>query len=52
LKKIEFNITQTLLIIDGDCLEVALNQHEREFFEIAMKVKEIKIKHYYYFIFL
>jgi phospholipid-translocating ATPase len=40
LKKIEFNISQTVLIIDGDCLEVALNQHEREFFEIAMKVNK------------
>ena len=38
LKKIEFNIKQTVLVIDGDCLEVALNEHEKEFFEIAMNV--------------
>jgi phospholipid-translocating ATPase len=38
LNKIELNITQTVLVIDGDCLEVALNYHEKEFFEISMKV--------------
>jgi len=38
LKKLEANISQTVLIIDGDCLELALNHHEKEFFEIAMKV--------------
>jgi phospholipid-translocating ATPase len=38
LNKIEFNISQTVLVIDGDCLEVALNYHEKEFFEISMKV--------------
>lgn len=38
LKKLEFSIRQTVLIIDGECLEVALNFHEKEFFEIAMKV--------------
>lgn len=40
LKKIEFTIQQNILIIDGECLEVALNFHEKEFFEIAMKVKK------------
>jgi phospholipid-translocating ATPase len=29
----------TVLIIDGDCLEVALNQHEKLFFEASMKVR-------------
>ena len=38
LKKLEFSIRQTVMIIDGECLEVALNFHEKEFFEIAMKV--------------
>jgi phospholipid-translocating ATPase len=33
-----------VLIIDGDCLEVALNQHEKLFFEGSMKVRDI-IKH-------
>jgi len=43
LKKIDMNINQTVLIIDGDCLEVALNHHEREFFETAMKVEILSI---------
>ena len=38
LKILNFTIHQTVLIIDGDCLEVALNFHEKEFFETVMKV--------------
>jgi phospholipid-translocating ATPase len=38
LNKIEYSIAQTVLVIDGDCLEVALNDHEKRFFEISMKV--------------
>jgi len=56
LKSIELNITQTVLIIDGDCLEVALNLYEREFFEIAMKVinfiKYLINFHFLYIIFI
>jgi phospholipid-translocating ATPase len=39
LRNIEINISQTVLVIDGDCLDIALNNHQKEFFEIAMKVK-------------
>jgi phospholipid-translocating ATPase len=32
------HVFDTVLIIDGDCLEVALNSHEKLFFEASMKV--------------
>ncbi len=33
------HINDSVLIIDGDCLEVGLNNHENLFFQSSMKVK-------------
>ena len=38
LTKYGFNSEENILIIDGQCLETALNNCEKLFFEVTMKV--------------
>ncbi len=38
LNKYGYNSEENILIIDGQCLETALNNHEKLFFDVTLKV--------------
>jgi len=41
LTKYGYNSDENILIIDGQCLETALNIHEQLFFEVTLKVIQL-----------